>query len=68
MKKIFFHLVLVLAAALLLSTPVQAQSGSTVPYQEGLHYFLIEEAPPLNGRFHRTGGGVQLHVYALQYL
>jgi len=46
MKKIFIHLVLVLTATLLLSTPVQAQSGSTVPYQEGLHYFLIEEAPP----------------------
>ncbi len=43
MKKIFVQLVLLLAAALLLSAPVHAQSGSSVPYQEGLHYFLIEE-------------------------
>ncbi len=44
MKKIFVHLVLLLAAALLLSAPVHAQNGLSVPYQEGLHYFLIEES------------------------
>ena len=44
MKKNFIHLVLVLAAAWLLSAPLQAQSGSSVNYQEGLHYFLIEDS------------------------
>ncbi|MEE8338819.1 MAG: thiol:disulfide interchange protein DsbA/DsbL [Xanthomonadales bacterium] len=46
MKKIFILLVLMLAAVLLLSAPVHAQSGSSVQYQEGLHYFLIEEGTP----------------------
>ena len=46
MKKIFVHLVLMLAAALLLSAPLHAQGGSFVQYQEGLHYFLIEEGTP----------------------
>jgi thiol:disulfide interchange protein DsbA len=46
MKKNFVHLVLLLAAALLLSAPVHAQSGSSVQYQEGLHYFLIEDGTP----------------------
>ncbi len=46
MKKIFIHLVLMLAAALLLSAPVHVQSDSSVPYQEGLHYFLIEDGTP----------------------
>ncbi len=45
MKKKFTHLVLVLAAAWLMSAPLQAQSGSSATYQEGLHYFLIEDAP-----------------------
>ena len=49
MKKIFIHLVLMLAAALLLSAPVHAQNRSSVPYQEGLHYFLIEEGAPAPG-------------------
>ena len=49
MKKIFTHLVLLLAAALLLSAPVHAQSGSSVSYQEGLHYFLIEEGIRASG-------------------
>ena len=46
MKKNFIHLVLMLAAVLLLSVPVHAQSGSSVRYQEGLHYFLIEDGTP----------------------
>ncbi|MFB3079469.1 MAG: thiol:disulfide interchange protein DsbA/DsbL, partial [Lysobacterales bacterium] len=45
MKKILIYLVLLSAAALMLSAPVHAQSGSSVSYQEGLHYFLIEEGP-----------------------
>jgi len=49
MKKIFIHLVLLMAAALLLIVPVHAQSGSSVAYQEGLHYFLIEEGTPAPG-------------------
>ena len=49
MKKIFIHFVLLMAAALLLNVPVHAQSGSSVAYQEGLHYFLIEEGTPAPG-------------------
>ena len=46
MKKNFIHLVLMLAAVLLLSTTVYAQGRSSVQYQEGLHYFLIEDGTP----------------------
>ena len=46
MRKNFIHLVLMLAAVLLLSTPLHAQSRSSVQYQEGLHYFLIEDGTP----------------------
>jgi thiol:disulfide interchange protein DsbA len=46
MKKIFIQVVLILAAVLALIAPVHAQSGSSVPYQEGLHYFLIEDGTP----------------------
>ena len=46
MKKIFVHLVLMLAVTLLISAPVQAQGGSSMQYQEGLHYFLIEDGTP----------------------
>jgi len=46
MKKISIQVVLLLAAACLLSAPEQAQSASSVQYQEGLHYFLIEEGTP----------------------
>ena len=49
MKNIFIHIVLLLAAALLLSAPVHAQNGLSVPYQEGLHYFLIEDRTPAPG-------------------
>jgi len=45
MKKTVFHLILLLSAAVLLSGTAQAQTGSPVPYQEGLHYFEIEGAP-----------------------
>ena len=37
------------AALLLLSNVAQAQAGKPVPYQEGLHYFLIEGAPAVSG-------------------
>ena len=46
MKKNFIRLVLMLVAVLLLSTPALAQSRSSAQYQEGLHYFLIEDATP----------------------
>ncbi len=46
MKKSFCRLVFMLVAALLLGAPLQAQSGSSAPYQEGLHYFLIDGATP----------------------
>jgi len=50
MKKILIQVVLILVAVLALIAPVHAQGGSSVPYQEGLHYFLIEEgAPAPNG-------------------
>lgn len=42
MKKISVLLALTLTAALLLTGPLYAQSGSARSYQEGLHYFLIE--------------------------
>jgi thiol:disulfide interchange protein DsbA len=44
MKKTVFHLILLLSVAVLLSGAVQAQTGSLVPYQEGLHYVEIEGA------------------------
>jgi thiol:disulfide interchange protein DsbA len=48
MKKTVFHLILLLSVAVLLSGAVQAQTGSLVPYQEGLHYIEIEGAPANN--------------------
>lgn len=45
MKKILIHLLLMLTLGWLLIVPLQAQSNSSVPYVEGLHYFLIEEGP-----------------------
>lgn len=47
MKKIAFGLVLT-AGLLSLSLATQAQGGKLVPYQEGLHYFLIDGAPAAN--------------------
>jgi thiol:disulfide interchange protein DsbA len=44
MKKTVFNLILLLSVAVLLSGAVQAQTGSLVPYQEGLHYVEIEGA------------------------
>lgn len=40
--------------AMLLGAAAQAQDGKPVPYQEGLHYFLIEGAPV------ETGGPVEV--------
>ena len=46
MKKTVIHrILLLLSGSLLFSGAIQAQSGSPVPYQEGLHYFEIEGAP-----------------------
>jgi len=42
-------LVVCVAALLLFSNVAQAQAGKPVPYQEGLHYFLIEGAPAVSG-------------------
>jgi len=48
MKKIFLQLILLLGIPiLLLSTPVYAQGGSSVRYQEGLHYFELDEETPV---------------------
>ena len=48
MKKTFLQLILLLGLAIwLLSAPVHAQSGSSVRYQEGLHYFLLDEETPV---------------------
>jgi thiol:disulfide interchange protein DsbA len=44
MKKFTKRLILALGL-LSLATAVQAQGGKPVPYQEGLHYFLIDGAP-----------------------
>lgn len=53
MKKHAIRMFLVLAL-LLGATAAQAQDGKPVPYQEGLHYFLIEGAPV------ETGGPVEV--------
>jgi len=42
-------LIVGVAALLLFSNVAQAQAGKPVPYQEGLHYFLIEGAPAVSG-------------------
>jgi len=48
MKKSFLQLILLLGSAIvLLSAPVHAQSGSSVRYQEGLHYFMLDEESPV---------------------
>jgi thiol:disulfide interchange protein DsbA len=44
MKRFVIGLVLI-ANVLSLSLAAQADSGKPVPYQEGLHYFLVEGAP-----------------------
>ncbi len=45
MKKNRIQKILHLVSALLLAVTVQVQAKSPAPYQEGLHYFLIEGAP-----------------------
>ena len=46
MEKTVFHKILLLVSTLLLlSGTVHAQTGKSLDYQEGLHYFLIEDAP-----------------------
>ena len=42
-------LMVCVAALLLFSNVTQAQADKPVPYQEGLHYFLIEGAPAVSG-------------------
>lgn len=50
MKHTFIRLLMAMTAALLLMAPAaQAQTEKPVPYQEGLHYFLIEGAPAVTG-------------------
>jgi protein dithiol oxidoreductase (disulfide-forming) len=53
---------MIMALGLLLgSAAAQAEDGKPTPYQEGLHYFLIEGAPV------QTGGSVEV-VEAFSYL
>ena len=54
-------LMVCVAALLLFSNVAQAQAGKPVPYQEGLHYFLIEGAPT------KSDGTMQLEE-AFSYL
>jgi len=62
MKYSSLRLLMVCVAALLLfSNVAQAQAGKPVPYQEGLHYFLIEGAPT------KSDGTMQLEE-AFSYL
>jgi len=45
MNKTFVRLLMALTALLVLGNSAQAQNDQPVPYQEGVHYFLIEGAP-----------------------
>lgn len=58
MKKFVLGLILTMS---LLPWGAQAQGSELVPYQEGLHYFLLDGAPPA------TGGPMEL-VEAFSYL
>jgi len=49
MKKTVIRLLLALVTSLALGSAAQAQNDPPVPYQEGLHYFLIEGAPAFEG-------------------
>lgn len=49
MKKYVFRLLAACAITLLSSNVVMAQNDEMVPYQEGLHYFLIDGAPAVSG-------------------
>jgi thiol:disulfide interchange protein DsbA len=60
MKRFVIGLVLI-ANVLFLSLAAQAQGGKPVPYQEGLHYFLVEGAPVA------TSGAMEL-VEAFSYM
>ncbi len=49
MKKSLFPLLMACSMLLLsFANTAQAQDGKPVPYQEGLHYFLIENAPAVS--------------------
>ena len=53
MKKSIVQLTMALGALMLIfSSAAAAQTNKSVPYQEGLHYFLIDQLP----------------VYALQHI
>lgn len=49
MRRTVVRVLIAVTALLLLSGTAHAQSGQPVPYQEGLHYFLIEGAQPAQG-------------------
>lgn len=50
MKKIVFQMILVLTAVLTVAAaPVAAQGEKPEPYQAGLHYTVIEQAPEMTG-------------------
>ena len=59
-----------IASLLFISGAAQAQSDKPVPYQEGLHYFAIEDASESVGDRVCLSGSrvVQLPVHALQHL
>ena len=59
--KIGIRKTLLLVSALILAGSVQAQTEAPAPYQEGLHYFLVADAPAT------TTGPLEL-VEAFSYL
>jgi thiol:disulfide interchange protein DsbA len=48
MKKAVIEKTLLLLAALLMTGAVQAQAGASTPYQEGVHYVLLQDAPAIS--------------------
>ena len=49
MRRTVIRVLMVMTTLLLLSGAAHAQGNQPVPYQEGLHYFLIEGAQPAQG-------------------
>jgi len=49
MSKTITQILMALTILLILSGTLQAQTGNDAKYQEGLHYFVIDGAPPFTG-------------------